>query len=66
MGSTRQAPAIARDASWQRAARQALLLSWLSLARGRHRMADAERAYWVAGPQRPELVYLAARPCHAA
>jgi divalent metal cation (Fe/Co/Zn/Cd) transporter len=30
--STRQTPAITRDASWQRAARQARLLSWLSLA----------------------------------
>ena len=32
MDSTRQAPAMNRDASWQRDARQARLLSWLSLA----------------------------------
>ncbi len=30
--STHQIPAITQDASWQRAARQARLLSWLSLA----------------------------------
>src|SRR5205807_1322205 len=32
MDSTRQTAAITRDASWQRAARHARLLSWLSLA----------------------------------
>jgi divalent metal cation (Fe/Co/Zn/Cd) transporter len=32
MDSTRQTPAMTRDAGWQRAARQARLLSWLSLA----------------------------------
>jgi hypothetical protein len=32
MDSARQIPAMTRDAGWQRAARQARLLSWLSLA----------------------------------
>lgn len=32
MDSTRQAPAVIRDAGWRQAARRARLLSWLSLA----------------------------------